>query len=141
MTRWSRVAVVTLTLAFVGASGAVATPASAGSVPARPSVAAGSGSGWVAVKWAAASGNGKSVLGYQVASRRYISSTGKWTRYSYTSVKPSARSRTLGVTNGAKVQLLVRARNALGYGAWARTSTVAGLPSAVPGTRVSAGNS
>jgi uncharacterized protein YkwD len=140
MTRWSRVAVVALALGLVGVTGAVATPASAGSVPARPSVAAGSGSGWVAIKWSAATGNGKSVLGYQVASRRYVPSTGTWTRYAYTSVSPSARSRTLAATNGAKVQLLVRARNTLGYGAWARTSTVAGLPSAVPRTRVSAGD-
>jgi uncharacterized protein YkwD len=140
MSRSSRIAAVALTLALVGTSGVVATAASAASVPARPSTAPASGNGWVAIKWSASAGNGKPVLGYQVATRRYVASTGTWTRYSYVRVSASARSRTLVASNGSKVQLLVRARNAVGYGAWGRVATVAGLPAPVPGTRVAAGD-
>jgi uncharacterized protein YkwD len=141
MSRSSRIAAAAMTLALVGTAGVVTTtPAAAASAPSRPAAASASGNGWVAVKWAAAAANGKAVLGYQVASRRYIVSTGSWTRYKYVSLSSTARSRTLAVTNGTKVQLAVRARNALGYSSWGRVSTVAGLPAAVPGTRGSAGD-
>ena len=140
MSHWWRVALVSMTLALVGSAGVVVSPASAASTPAKPAVTSASGNGWVAVKWSAAPANGKSILSYQVGSRRYSSWSGKWTPYSYVTLKPSVRSRTVAVTNGVKLQLRVRARNALGYGGWNAVTTVAGLPAAVPGTKGSAGD-
>jgi uncharacterized protein YkwD len=137
MLRSSRTVVLTAALSLVGGLVLIASPASAASAPAKPAVTAVSGDGRAGLAWSAAAANGRSVSGYQVATRRYLPASGTWGSYSFTSWGASTRSRVVAVTNGTTVQLLVRARNALGYSAWNGVTTTAGLPGAVPGTTVS----
>jgi uncharacterized protein YkwD len=140
MSRWLRAGVVLSILALVGPLGAVARPAVASTPPSAPAARALSGNGWVAIQWNAAASNGSTVSAYQVGVRRYVPSAGRWTPFVYATHGPASRGRKFIYQNGTMIQMVVRARNASGYGGWGSVTTVSGRPGPIARTSAAAGD-
>lgn len=125
-----------LALAALLLSVLVATPADAASPPGAPSVTVSSGDGALVVSWQAAPAHGAAVTSYELTSRRYLVSTGRWSSWRVALVSGSARTRRVTYANGSTVQVRVRARNRLGWGPRSvAVRGIVGLPGVVPGTR------
>jgi hypothetical protein len=114
-------------------------PAQAASTPGKPVAKITSGNARVVLSWVAPASNGSTITSYQVVSRKYAA--GKWQAWSYFNLSNAYRSKAVAYTNGTKVQGMVRAKNAEGFGSWSTVqSTVAGLPNAPTSRSVTQGN-
>jgi hypothetical protein len=118
----------------------VIPPAAAASPPGKPGLVTAPADGSVVARWTPAKANGSAVRSYEVSFRKFLPRTKTWSRWSTAVVSGSARAKRYITKNGTDVQVRVRARNASGVGPWAGPRTQrAGVPGAVPGTRVVAG--
>jgi len=114
-------------------------PAQAASVPGKPIAKIISGSSRVVLSWAAPASNGSTITAYQVGARKFA--FGKWQAWSYYNLSKAYRSKAVAYTNGTRVQGMVRAKNAKGFGSWSTVqSTTTGLPTAVPGVGTVSGD-
>ena len=109
-------------------AGLPAAPAAPGLTPGNASLTA---------VWAAPSGNGTAVSGYDV---QYSSDNGStWTSRAHTGTGTSATIP--GLTNGTSYQVRVRAENTVGEGPWSAAATMAaGAPTAPTGLTLTAGH-
>jgi alpha-tubulin suppressor-like RCC1 family protein len=114
-------------------------PAQAASAPGKPVAKLTSGSSRVVLSWVAPASNGSTITAYQVGARKFAS--GKWQAWSYYNLSRTSRSKAVAYTNGTKVQGMVRAKNARGFGSWSTVqSTVTGLPNAPTSRAVTQGD-
>ncbi len=114
-------------------------PAQAASVPGKPVAKLASGNARVVLSWVAPASNGSTITSYQAVARKYAA--GKWQAWSYYNLSRTSRSKSVAYTNGTKVQAMVRAKNAKGFGSWSTIqSTVTGLPNAPASRSVTQGN-
>ena len=115
------------------ASGTV-TPTAAALPPDAPAPTVVTATGELVVEWDVPADNGAAITGYDVEYKR--TGDANWTDHGFTGT--GTTTTITGLTNGQEYEVQVRARNAEGFSAWARTM---GTPLAAPAAPTGPGTS